>query len=39
MAAEQTLGGDGMTWPAIAHTLARVSEPRMARWGRLGERM
>ena len=32
MAAEQTLGGDGMTWPAIAHTLARVSEPRIARW-------
>jgi CBS domain-containing protein len=39
MAAEQTLGGDGMTWPAIAHTLARVSEPRVPRWGRLGERM
>jgi CBS domain-containing protein len=39
MAAEQTLGGDGMTWPAIAHTLARVSEPRIPRWGRLGERM
>jgi CBS domain-containing protein len=39
MAAEQTLGGDGMTWPAIAHTLARVSEPRIPRWGRLGQRM
>ena len=39
MAAEQTLGGDGMTWAAIAHTLARVSEPRVSRWGRLGERM
>jgi CBS domain-containing protein len=39
MAAEQTLGGDGMTWAAIAHTFARVSEPRVPRWGRLGERM
>ena len=39
MAAEQTLGGDGMTWTAVAHTLARVSEPRASRWGRLGERM
>jgi hypothetical protein len=39
MAAEQTLGGDGMTWTAVAHTLARVSEPRVSRWGRLGERM
>jgi CBS domain-containing protein len=39
MAAEQTLGGDGMTWTAVAHTLSRVSEPRVARWGRLGERM
>lgn len=39
MAAEQTLGGDGMTWTAVAHTLARVSEPRVPRWGRLGERM
>jgi len=39
MAAEQTLGGDGMTWTAVAHTLARVSEPRIPRWGRLGERM
>jgi CBS domain-containing protein len=39
MASEQTLGGDGMTWIAIAHTLARVSEPRIPRWGRLGERM
>jgi len=39
MSSQQTLGGDGMTWTAIAHTLARVSEPRVLRWGRLGERM
>ncbi len=39
MAAEQTLGGDGMIWTAVAHTLARVIEPRVSRWGRLGERM
>src|SRR4029078_7326894 len=29
---QQTLGGDGMTWTAIAHTLAAVSEPRVPRY-------
>jgi CBS domain-containing protein len=28
MAAEQSFGGDGMTWSAVAHTLAAVSAPR-----------
>lgn len=32
MSAQQTLGGDGMTWTAIAHTLAAVSEPRVPRY-------
>jgi len=34
MSAEQTLGGDGMTWTAIAHTLSAVSTPRMPRYRR-----
>ena len=32
MSSQQTLGGDGMTWTAIAHTLAAVSEPRVPRY-------
>jgi CBS domain-containing protein len=39
MSTQQTLGGDGMTWTAIAHTLAAVSEPRRPRYpSRFGER-
>jgi CBS domain-containing protein len=34
MSSQQTLGGDGMTWTAIAHTLAAVSAPRMPRFRR-----
>lgn len=34
MSSQQTLGGDGMTWTAIAHTLAAVSEPRVPRYRR-----
>jgi CBS domain-containing protein len=34
MSSQQTLGGDGMTWTAIAHTLAAVSAPRIARYRR-----
>lgn len=32
LSSSQTLGGDGMTWTAIAHTLAAVSEPRHGRY-------
>ena len=32
MSSQQTLGGDGMTWTAIAHTLAAVSTPRIPRY-------
>jgi CBS domain-containing protein len=28
MQSQQTMGGDGMNWVSIAHTLAAVSEPR-----------
>jgi CBS domain-containing protein len=28
----QTLGGDGMTWTALAHTFAAVCEPRVPRY-------
>lgn len=28
----ETNGGDGMTWTAIAHTLAAVSQPRLPRY-------
>jgi len=31
MAAEQSFGSDGMTWSAVAHTLAAVSSPRSIR--------
>ena len=31
MAAEQSFGSDGMTWSAVAHTLAAVSAPRSSR--------
>jgi len=31
MASEQSFGSDGMTWSAVAHTLAAVSEPRSVR--------
>ena len=31
MAAEQSFGSDGMTWSAVAHTLAAVSAPRSIR--------
>jgi CBS domain-containing protein len=31
MAAEQSFGSDGMTWSAVAHTLAAVSSPRSMR--------
>jgi CBS-domain-containing membrane protein len=31
MAAEQSFGSDGMTWSAVAHTLAAVSTPRSVR--------
>ena len=34
MSSQQTLGGDGMTWTAIAHTLAAVSAPRIPRYRR-----
>jgi len=34
MSSQQTLGGDGMTWTAIAHTLAAVSTPRVTRYRR-----
>lgn len=34
MSSQQTLGGDGMTWTAIAHTLAAVSAPRVPRFRR-----
>jgi CBS domain-containing protein len=34
MSTQQTLGGDGMTWTSIAHTLAAVSSPRIARYRR-----
>jgi CBS domain-containing protein len=34
MSLHQTLGGDGMTWTAIAHTLAAVSAPRVQRFRR-----
>jgi CBS domain-containing protein len=32
MSSQQTLGGDGMTWTSIAHTLAAVSAPRIPRY-------
>jgi CBS domain-containing protein len=32
MGSSQTLGGDGMTWSAIGHTLAAVCEPRGGRY-------
>jgi CBS domain-containing protein len=32
MGSSQTLGGDGMTWSAIGHTLAAVCEPRAGRY-------
>jgi hypothetical protein len=32
MGSSQTLGGDGMTWSAVGHTLAAVCEPRGARY-------
>jgi CBS domain-containing protein len=32
MSTQQTLGGDGMTWTSIAHTLAAVSAPRINRY-------
>lgn len=32
MSSQQTLGGDGMTWTSIAHTLAAVSTPRIPRY-------
>jgi hypothetical protein len=31
MATEQSFGSDGMTWSALAHTLAAVSTPRSRR--------
>lgn len=34
MSSTQTLGGDGMTWTAIAHTLSAVSAPRTPRYRR-----
>lgn len=34
MSSQQMLGGDGMTWTAIAHTLAAVSAPRVPRYRR-----
>lgn len=34
MSTQQTLGGDGMTWTSIAHTLAAVSSPRIPRFRR-----
>lgn len=34
MSSQQTLGGDGMTWTSLAHTLAAVSTPRLARYRR-----
>ena len=34
MSSTQTLGGDGMTWTALAHTLAAVSQPRISRYRR-----
>ncbi|HYO97492.1 MAG TPA: CBS domain-containing protein [Polyangiaceae bacterium] len=34
MSSQQTLGGDGMTWTAIAHTLSAVSAPRVPRYRR-----
>lgn len=32
LSTSQTLGGDGMTWTAVAHTLAAVCEPRGGRY-------
>ncbi|MDF3067660.1 MAG: hypothetical protein K0R38_3261 [Polyangiaceae bacterium] len=32
MGSSQTLGGDGMTWSAVGHTLAAVCEPRGGRY-------
>jgi CBS-domain-containing membrane protein len=37
MAAEQSFGSDGMTWPAVAHTLAAVSTPRSGRPSRAAD--
>ena len=34
MSTQQTLGGDGMTWTALAHTLSAVSAPRHPRYRR-----
>jgi hypothetical protein len=32
LGSSQTLGGDGMTWSAVGHTLAAVCEPRGGRY-------
>lgn len=34
MSSQETLGGEGMSWTAIAHTLAAVSAPRSPRFRR-----
>jgi CBS domain-containing protein len=34
MGSEQTQGGEGLTWTALAHTLAAVSTPRLPRYRR-----
>jgi CBS-domain-containing membrane protein len=39
LGSSQTLGGDGMTWSAVGHTLASVCEPRGGRYtSRYGSR-